>query len=64
VRLESHTWNVRAATVDDMTSSLYDNHDLFPAGTATLDSALLMENRPISWTTQATIQTTQPARAA
>lgn len=64
VRLESRTWNVRAATVDGMTSSLYDNHDLFPAGTATLDSALLMENLPISWTAQAPLQATQPARAA
>jgi hypothetical protein len=64
VRLESQTWDVRALTVEEMTSSLFDNRDIFPPGSAILDFALLMENVPISWTTQSPLKTAQPARAA
>jgi Uncharacterized conserved protein (COG2071) len=52
VRLGSHRWDVQPLGVDHMTSSLFDNHDLFPPGSATLDCALLMKNLPVSWIAQ------------
>jgi hypothetical protein len=63
VRLESQTWDVRGATVDHLTSSLFDNPDVFPPGTALLDSALLMQNLPISWTTQTDLNKPAPLAA-
>ena len=64
VRLDSQEWDARAVAVDHITSSLFDNPAVFPTGAATLDSALLMENLPVSWITQAALDKSQRAPAA
>lgn len=60
VRLDSQRWNARPVTIEHMTSSLFDNQATFPAGTCTIDSALLMENLPARWITQPSLS---PAKA-
>ena len=46
LELTSSRWAVRAATVNDVTSSFFDG---LPAGAATLDSALVMHDIPVLW---------------
>jgi Uncharacterized conserved protein (COG2071) len=64
VRLDSQKWQARPIAVDHMSSSLFDNREVFPSGTCTLDSALLMENLPATWITEGSITTPQSAPAA
>jgi Uncharacterized conserved protein (COG2071) len=52
VRLVSSCWDVSPVSVQHMASSLFDNDRLFPGGTCTLDSALVMRNLPVRWLAQ------------
>jgi hypothetical protein len=52
VRLVSNCWDVSPVSVQHMDSSLFDNHSLFPSGTCTLDSGLVMRNLPVRWLAQ------------
>jgi hypothetical protein len=52
---ECASWEASPMTVSHMESSLFDDTSLFPAGTCTLDSALVMRNLPVRWTTDRSI---------
>jgi hypothetical protein len=49
--LELHTdaWRVEPVEVVAAESSVFDDTTLFPAGSATLDCALLMRDVPVTW---------------
>jgi hypothetical protein len=49
VELCTSAWKVEPVTVKSVHSSLFDDPARFPAGTATLDCALLMRNVPVAW---------------
>ncbi len=49
VRLVSDRWTARPVTVARVTSSVFDDPDLFPADRCHFDSALLMENLKATW---------------
>ena len=48
MRLEVHAWEVEPFELDAVRSSYFDDTSRFPAGTVTLDSALLMRNLAVS----------------
>jgi hypothetical protein len=50
LRLRADRWVVEPAEVDTVRSSFFDDARLFPAGSATLDCALLMRDIPATWT--------------
>jgi hypothetical protein len=50
VRLGSERWEAEPVAVEQMSSSLFDSPTLFPPGTCTLDSALVMRDLPVRWT--------------
>jgi uncharacterized protein YqjF (DUF2071 family) len=52
VRLHSDDWSARPMSVSSITSSLFDDAAVFPAGTCVLDSALLMSNITARWTAE------------
>ena len=52
VRLLSEHWDAEPASVSEMRSSLFDDEALFPRGTCTLDSALIMRNLSVRWASQ------------
>jgi hypothetical protein len=52
VRLLSERWDAEPASVCEMRSSLFDDEALFPRGTCTLDSALVMRNLSVRWASQ------------
>jgi hypothetical protein len=52
VRLMSSSWDIAPVSVDYMASSLFDNQRLFPKGTCTLDSGLVMRDLPVRWLAQ------------
>ena len=52
VRLMSKCWEVSPVSIRHMVSSLFDNHRLFPRGTCTLDSGLVMRDLPVRWRAQ------------
>ena len=47
--LKTHKWEVRPLAVSNVASSYFENKQLFPAGSAIFDNALLMENIPHEW---------------
>ena len=49
MRLESHGWGVQPLAIDRLESSFFDNRSLFPAGSITLDHALIMRNLSHEW---------------
>jgi hypothetical protein len=49
LELRSEQWRVEPFTIEQVESSFFDNHSLFPSGTATLDCALLMRDIPHEW---------------
>lgn len=49
VRLETHTWSVRPLRLERARSSYFAAPGLFPAGSAELDSALLMRDIDHEW---------------
>jgi hypothetical protein len=52
VRLHAADWNATPMTVAHMHSSLFNDTTVFPVGTCTLDSALLMTNIAARWTAE------------
>jgi hypothetical protein len=55
VRLFSDHWQAEPVSVEHMASSLFDDVTLFPRGTCTLDSGLLMRNLPARWLNEGTL---------
>jgi hypothetical protein len=55
VRLEGATWRARPMRIERMESSVFDDMALFPPGTCTLDSALVMRDLPVRWVTDGAI---------
>ena len=51
VCLHSATWAAQPMIVEHIRSSLFDDTRLFPRGTCSLDSALVMRNLPARWAT-------------
>lgn len=49
LELRSHTWRVEPFAVEQVTSSFFDDHKRFPAGTVRFDCALLMQNIAHEW---------------
>lgn len=49
VHLRSTSWAARPMTVSHMSSSLFDDAAVFPRGSSTLDSAVLMTNITARW---------------
>lgn len=49
MKLSTTAWQVEPAIVNAVTSSFFEDRDAFPAGSAVLDSALLMRAVPVSW---------------
>lgn len=49
--IELHTdhWRIEPLEIVRASSSLFDDERHFPAGTATIDSALLMRDTPVTW---------------
>lgn len=56
VRLLSDRWEAEPVSVDHMRSSLFDDVTLFPPGTCTLDSGLVMRNLPARWHTEGVLR--------
>jgi hypothetical protein len=52
VRLVSKCWDVSPVSVRHMASSLFDDNRLFPNGSCTLDSGLVMRDLPVRWLAQ------------
>jgi hypothetical protein len=52
VRLVSERWDAEPAFISEMRSSVFDNEAMFPPGTCTLDSALLMRNLSVRWASE------------
>ncbi len=49
VRLTTRAWQVQPCRVISSQSSFFDDATLFPAGSATIDSALVMRKVPVLW---------------
>jgi uncharacterized protein YqjF (DUF2071 family) len=49
VRLVSSSWDMSPASVDHVSSSLFDDQRRFPEGTCHLDSGFVMRNLPVRW---------------
>ncbi|MCY7286938.1 MAG: hypothetical protein LH624_01460 [Cryobacterium sp.] len=49
VRLTTHAWRVEPCRVISSRSSFFDDPKRFPAGSATIDSALVMRKVPVLW---------------
>lgn len=58
LELRAERWVVEPTEVDAVSSSFFDDARLFPPGSATFDSALLMRDIPATWTA---VQPTFPA---
>jgi hypothetical protein len=61
VELLARRWVVEPAEVRAVRSSFFDDARFFPAGSATIDCALLMRDIPVTWTA---VQPTFPANPA
>lgn len=57
VRLQSQSWEACAVTVDHVTSSVFDDTDVFPAGSCVLDSGLVMRDLPARWQSEGPLRT-------
>lgn len=53
VRLESGPWQARPVSIDGMSSSLFDDEELFPPGSCVLDSGLVMREIEARWVSEA-----------
>ncbi len=49
LRLKAYSWQVTPFAVDEVRSSFFDDPSLFPRGTATFDSALMMRGIEHEW---------------
>lgn len=66
LELRTSAWRVEPVEVLGARSTYFDDPELFPAGTATLDCALLMRDVPVTWHPRAALATrarpTSPVR--
>lgn len=56
VRLTSANWTARPATIEHMSSSLFDDKERFPDRSCLLDSALIMRKIPARWSNEGTLE--------
>ncbi|MEV5650498.1 hypothetical protein AB0L57_19790 [Nocardia sp. NPDC052254] len=49
LELQTNSWHVEPVEVRSARSTVFDDQDRFPPGTAVLDCALLMRQVPVSW---------------
>lgn len=49
LELQTSSWHVEPVEVCSVRSTVFDDRDRFPPGTAVLDCALLMRQVPVSW---------------
>jgi hypothetical protein len=61
--LNTTAWKVEATVVNHVHSSFFDKHATFPAGSAELDSALLMRSVPVLWQALASLRSDNEAVA-
>lgn len=66
VRLHADRWVVEPVEVHAVRSSFFDDTRLFPRGSATFDSALLMRDMPATWSAVKPMRVSEvhPARSA
>jgi uncharacterized protein YqjF (DUF2071 family) len=64
VRLLSMSWEGRPVSVDHMASSLFDDDQVFPKGSCTLDSALVMRDIPVRWCNEGALEVRSQPKAA
>jgi hypothetical protein len=62
VGLDCPLWKAQAVSVDKMTSSLFDDTSVFPAGTCMLDSGLVMRGLRARWFSQGQLAACAGAR--
>ena len=55
-------WNIVPLSIEKAKSSLYDDRGIFPVGTVTLDSALVMRNIPHEWHSRPDLYTLKQGR--
>lgn len=51
-------------TVGHMLSSMFDDRQLFPEGSCTLDSGLVMRNLPVRWRNEGKLESRSQTKAA
>lgn len=56
MRLETPAWRIEPAQVTGARSSFFDDLEVFPPGSAVLDSALLMRGVPVTWSSLDTLR--------
>jgi hypothetical protein len=64
VRLLSESWEGRPVSVDHMVSSMFDDDQVFPKGSCTLDSALVMRDLSVRWRNEGTLESGSQRKAA
>lgn len=64
VRLFSEKWDGRPVRVEHIASSMFDDTNVFPGGSCTFDSALVMRNLPVRWRTEGSLKTDCQSKAA
>ena len=61
VRLQCESWDALPVWVETITSSYFDDEGLFPQGTCTLDSGLMMRHLPARFLSQGRLRSASPA---
>jgi len=56
VRLHADTWTADPVRIRTMHSTVFDNEDVFPRGSCTLDSGLVMRNLPVVWRSEGSLR--------
>ncbi|MEQ6899531.1 DUF2071 domain-containing protein [Nocardioides sp. YIM 152588] len=56
LRMHTSAWKVEPVRVTEATSSLFDDPQEFPRGTAVLDNGLLMRRLPVAWEPMQTLR--------
>jgi hypothetical protein len=64
VRLQSQNWAARPISIDNMESTMFDDLNLFPKGSCSLDFGLVMRNLPVRWVSEGKIQIRSTTRVA
>lgn len=56
LELKTKTWQVSPLTVSKVTSSFFEDKNVFPAGSVTFDNALLMRNIDHEWSSKKSLE--------
>lgn len=62
LELRCLNWSVRPMAMDVVESSLFDNHEIFPAGSAAFDCALLMRGVEHEWHSRGDLYSREPVK--